>query len=145
MEAGWTTVPCPATNLCIFICKSSARTKQSVLVALKTCLEVKLGICIYIKSHFCIDPTTIFVSHQADAPTFYNKMLPMLVTIHIACNQSRVTKHTLHILILVLLTACVTNQCLQFILRCQWRDVFTKLCAKWCLNLGKLIMLTFWN
>jgi len=39
MEAGWTTVACPATNLSIlsiFICKSSARTKQIVIsVALK--------------------------------------------------------------------------------------------------------------
>ena len=26
MEAGWTTVPCPATNLSILICKSSAKT-----------------------------------------------------------------------------------------------------------------------
>ena len=48
MEAGWTTFPCPATNLSIFIFKSSARTKQSVIiVALKTRLETKLGICIY--------------------------------------------------------------------------------------------------
>ena len=48
MEAGWTTVPCPATNLSILICKSSARTKQSAIsVALKTPLEIRLGIFIY--------------------------------------------------------------------------------------------------
>ena len=48
MEAGWTTVPCAATNLSILICKSSARTKQSeISVALKTPLEIWLGICIY--------------------------------------------------------------------------------------------------
>ena len=47
IEAGWTTVPCPATNLRKLICKSSARTKQSVIsVVLKTPLETRLGICI---------------------------------------------------------------------------------------------------
>ena len=46
MEAGWTIVPSPATNLST--CKSSARTKQSVLsVALKTPLEIRLRICMY--------------------------------------------------------------------------------------------------
>jgi len=58
MEAGWTTLPSPATNLSILTCKSSARTKQSVIsvalrisleisVALKIPLEIRLGICIY--------------------------------------------------------------------------------------------------
>jgi len=48
MEAGWTTVSRAATNLSILICKSSARTKQSVIsVALKTSLEIRLWICIY--------------------------------------------------------------------------------------------------
>ena len=48
METGWTTVACPTTNLSILICKSSARTKQSVIsVALKTPLEIRLVICIY--------------------------------------------------------------------------------------------------
>jgi len=28
MEAGWTTAPCPATNLSISICTSSARIKR---------------------------------------------------------------------------------------------------------------------
>ena len=42
------TVPCPATNLSILICKSSARTKQSVIsVDLKTPPEIRLRICIY--------------------------------------------------------------------------------------------------
>ena len=37
IETGWTTAPCPATNLNILICKSSARTKQSVIgISLKT-------------------------------------------------------------------------------------------------------------
>jgi len=41
-------LPCAATNLSILICKSSARTKQSVIsVALKIPLEVRLGICIW--------------------------------------------------------------------------------------------------
>jgi len=48
METDGTTVPCPATSLSILICKSSARTKQSVIsVALKTPLQIRLGICIY--------------------------------------------------------------------------------------------------
>jgi len=48
MEAGLTTVPCPATNFSVLICKPSARTKQSVIsVALKTPPEIRLGICIY--------------------------------------------------------------------------------------------------
>ena len=45
METGWTTVPCPTTNLSILIC---ARTKQRVIsVALKTLLEIRLVISIY--------------------------------------------------------------------------------------------------
>jgi len=50
VEIGWTTVPCLTTNLSrpILICKSSARTKQSVIsVAIKTHLEIRLGSCIY--------------------------------------------------------------------------------------------------
>jgi len=48
METRWSTVPCPATHLSILICKSSARTKQSVIgISLKTNLEIRLGICIY--------------------------------------------------------------------------------------------------
>jgi len=107
-----------------------------IIVALKTWLEVKLEICIYIKCHFCIDPTTILVSHQAVSPHFATKCRPCLwwSIWLISC----VSKHTLHILILVLLIACVTNQCSQFILCCQWQYVFNKLCAKWCLHLGKL-------
>ena len=91
-------VPCPATILCIFICKSSARTKQSVIIViLKTCL---LGISIYIKHHFCIDPTTILFSHQAvPPPHFTTKCRPCLwrSVWLISC----VIKHTVHILILV--------------------------------------------
>jgi len=48
MEAGWTTVRCPETNLSTLIFKSSARTKQSVIrVALKTPVEIRLGIYLY--------------------------------------------------------------------------------------------------
>jgi len=66
MEAGWTIVPSPATNLSILACKSSARTKQSVLsVALKTPLEIRLRICI-----ICFTPSC--------PPTFYNKIAPMV-------------------------------------------------------------------
>ena len=43
-----TTVPCPATHLSILICKSSAKTKQSVIsVSLQTHLEIRLGIYTY--------------------------------------------------------------------------------------------------
>jgi len=74
MEIGWTTVPCPATNLSILICKSFARTKQSMIsVALKTHLETKLE-SVYIKRHFCIDPMIILVSHQAVSPHFTTKL-----------------------------------------------------------------------
>ena len=78
MEAGWTVVPCPATNLSILICKSSARTKHSVIsVALKTPPEIRLGICIYKtsllhRSDNCIGLTT------SCPPTFYNKIAPMM-------------------------------------------------------------------
>ena len=76
METGWTTAPCPATNLSISICKSSARTKQSVTISLKT--RNKIGKMYYMKRHFCIDPMTLLVSHQAVPPTFYNKIAPMM-------------------------------------------------------------------
>ena len=57
MEAGWATIPCPATKLSILICKPSARTTQNVItVALKTPLEIRLVNCIYVKHNFCIDP-----------------------------------------------------------------------------------------
>jgi len=58
--------------------------------------------------------------------------------------MSRVTKSTIHIVILILLTACVTNQCSQFFLYCHNLLVFNKLCAK-CqvvITLGQ-IKLTF--
>ena len=48
MEAGWTPVPCPATNLWILIQYVNHLQGQSVIsVALKTPLEIRLGICIY--------------------------------------------------------------------------------------------------
>jgi len=76
MEAGWTTVPCPAVNFSILICKSSARRKQSVIsVALKTPLETRVGICIY-KTSRLIDPMTILVSHRAAPPHFTTKLRP---------------------------------------------------------------------
>jgi len=77
----------------VFICKSSARTKQSVIiVALKTCLEVKLGICIYIYIMSLLHQPNDYIGFTPSCPpTLYNKMPPMLVTIHmvdIACNQT---------------------------------------------------------
>jgi len=77
MVAGWTTVPCPTTNLSILTYKSSARTKQSVIsVALKTPLEIRLGICIYETSllHW---PDDCIGFTPSCPPTFYNKIAPM--------------------------------------------------------------------
>jgi len=76
MEAGWTAVPCPATNLSILIRKSSARTKQCVIsVALKTSVEIRLGICLYETS--LLHPMTIHWFHTKLTPTLYNKIAPM--------------------------------------------------------------------
>jgi len=48
-------------------------------VALKTTLETKLGNCSpYIKRHFCIDPITILVSHQAVPLHFTTKLRPCI-------------------------------------------------------------------
>jgi len=48
MEAGWTTASCPATNLSVLIQYVNHLQGQSVIsVALKTPLEIWLGICIY--------------------------------------------------------------------------------------------------
>ena len=80
MEAGWTTVPCPETNISILICKSSGRTKQSVItVALKTPLEIRLGICIHEKS-LLHRPDDHIDFTPSSPPTFYNKIAPMLTT-----------------------------------------------------------------
>ena len=77
IETGWTTVPCPATNLSILICKSPARTKQSVInVALKTHLEIRLGIFIYVTS-LLHRPDDYLVSHQAVPPHFTTKLRPL--------------------------------------------------------------------
>jgi len=48
MEAGWTTVPCTATNLSILTQYVNHLQGQSVIsVVLKTPLQIRLGICIY--------------------------------------------------------------------------------------------------
>jgi len=88
MEPGWTTVACPATNLSILTCKSSARIKQSLIsFALETYLEIRLGICrLYIKGHFCIDPMTIVVSHQAVPPHFTTKLRPCIYQSSLQCD-----------------------------------------------------------
>jgi len=60
------------------VCKSSARTKQSVIgISLKTHLEIRLE-SVYIKRHFCRDPMTILASHQAVPPTFTTKLRPFI-------------------------------------------------------------------
>ena len=75
MQAGWSTVPCPAT-LRTLICKSSARTKQSVInVALKTSLEIRLGICIY-KASLLHWPDDHIGFTPSCPPTFCSKIAP---------------------------------------------------------------------
>jgi len=82
LETGWTTVPCPATNLSILTCKSSPRKKQSVIsVALKTHLEIRLGICIY-KTSLLHRPDDYIGFTQSCPPTFYNKIAPMVVHVY---------------------------------------------------------------
>ena len=89
MEAGWTTVPCPATNLCILIQYANHLQGQSVIsVALKIPLEIRLWICIlYMKRHFCIDPMTILVSQQAAPPHFTTKLRPQAHVIEITVSN----------------------------------------------------------
>ena len=77
VEADWTTVPRPATNLSILICKLSARTKQSVIsVALKTPPEIRLGICIY-KTSLLHRPDDYTGFTPSCPPHIYNKIAPM--------------------------------------------------------------------
>ena len=78
MEAGWTTVPCPATNLCILIQYVNHLQGQSVIgVALKTPLEIRLGICIYETS--LLHRPDDYIGLTLSCPhTFYNKIAPML-------------------------------------------------------------------
>ena len=65
-------------TISILICKLAARRKQSVIsVALKTHLEIRLGICIY-ETSLLHRPDDYLVSHQAVPPTFYNKIAPMV-------------------------------------------------------------------
>jgi len=40
------------------------------------------------KCHFCIDPMTILVSHQAVPPKFYNKIAPMDGTHSVGSNDT---------------------------------------------------------
>ena len=93
MVAGWTTVPCPTTNLSILTYKSSARTKQSVIsVALKTPLEIILGICIYKSS--LLYRLNDYIGLTPSCPThILHKIAPMIVSIpicliwHFKCNH----------------------------------------------------------
>ena len=73
MEAGWTTVACPETNLSILTWKSSTRT----CVALKTPLEIRLRICIY-KTSFLHRPDDYVGFTPCCPPTVCNKIAPMM-------------------------------------------------------------------
>jgi len=53
--------------------KTSHRTRAAVQLFKEHDWE-----SVFVKLHFCIDPMTILVSHQAAPPTFYNKIAPML-------------------------------------------------------------------
>jgi len=82
IQEGWTTVPCPATNLSILICKSSARTKKSeIIVALKTPLEIRLGICTY-KTSLLHRPDDYTGFTPSCPPTFTTKLSPCLSICH---------------------------------------------------------------
>jgi len=80
MQAGWTTVPCPETNLSVLITyKSSVRIKQSVIkVAFNTPLETRLGICIC-KPSLLHRPDDYIGFIPICPPTFSNKSPPMAV------------------------------------------------------------------
>ena len=82
MEAGWTTAPCPTTNLSILIRKSSARIKQCVIsVALKTPLKIRLGIGVYETSLLHRPDDYRYIGFTPScSPTFYNKIAPMIVS-----------------------------------------------------------------
>jgi len=70
-------------STCILICKSSARTKQSVnSVALKTPLEIRLGIFIY-KTSLLHQPDDYIGFTPSCPPTFCNKIAPMHQNSHI--------------------------------------------------------------
>ena len=74
------TAPCPATNLSTLICKLFARTKQNVIsVALKTPLEIRLGICID-KTSLLHRPDDYIGFPPSCPPTFYNKIGPMFAS-----------------------------------------------------------------
>jgi len=77
MEEGWTTVPCPVTNLSILICKSSARTKRDQCWS-QIPLEIRLAICIY-KTPLLHWPDDYIGFTPSWPPTFYNKIAPMLL------------------------------------------------------------------
>ena len=89
MQTGWTTVPRPATNLSILICKTPAGIKQSVIsVVFKTSQETRFGVCIFKTSllHWS-DGNNDFTS--SCPPTFYNKIAPMTVcNVNDLCNGS---------------------------------------------------------
>ena len=71
------TAPCPAINWSILIRKSFARTKQSVIsVALKTPLEIRLGICIY-KTSLLHRPDDYIGFPRSCPSTFCNKIASM--------------------------------------------------------------------
>jgi len=77
MEAGWTTVQCPATNLRIVVRYVTHLQEQSLIsVALKTPLEIRLGICIY-KTALLHRPGDYIGFTPSCPPIFYNNIAPI--------------------------------------------------------------------
>jgi len=78
VQPSWTAAPWPTTKLRLLISKPFLGIKQSVIgVALKTPLKNKIGNLYLQNFTSASSQMTILVLHQADPPTFYNKIAPM--------------------------------------------------------------------
>jgi len=75
MEEGWITVPCPATNFSILICKSSARTKRDYCCSQKNSRN-EIG-NLYTQNVTSASTRWLYWFHTKVPPTFYNKIAPM--------------------------------------------------------------------
>ena len=84
VQGGWTTIPCPTTNLSVFICISSERIKQSVVsVALKTPLRNKIeNLQPIYKTSILHRPDDYIGFRPSCSPTFYNRSAPISNTEH---------------------------------------------------------------
>ena len=74
MEAGWTTLPCPATNWSILIC-NHLQGQSVISVGLKTSLPIRLGICLY-KTSLLHWPDDYIGFKPSCLPHFTTKLRP---------------------------------------------------------------------